>query len=441
MSAAALRAAARFGLGARPGELAAIATDPRGWALAQIERAPAMPAALAGLASGAQAAAEFSRQRRRGDAAVQQHLRQSARAAYLDEAGRRTLGQVQTAQPLAERLVAFWSNHFTVSVQRPVVLALAGPFEREAIRPHVLGRFRDMLLAVARHPAMLGYLDQAISIGPNSRAGQRRQRGLNENLAREILELHTLGVDGGYGQADVTQFARILTGWSIGRDQDDRPGDFMFRPMIHEPGEKTLLGRRFAEAGEDEGIVALSMLAGHRATARHVATKLARHFIADRPPPGVVERLAQVFLATDGDLRAVTRALVDAPEAWTSDATKVKTPNEFVVSALRAAGVEPEPPRLLPALQLLGQPPFAAPSPAGWPDTADQWLGPEAVIRRAEWAAAFATRLGRSREPAELLAAALGDGARPETRLAVQRAASVGDAIAIVLASPEFQRR
>lgn len=441
MSAAALQTVSRFGLGAKPGELERVATDPRGWAIEQIARKPEMPSSLARLGTGAQAAAEFSRQRRRGNAALEQHIRQGARAAYVEEAGLRIQAQIQTSQPLVERLVTFWSNHFTVSVQRPVVLPLAGPFEREAIRPHVLGRFSDMLLAVARHPAMLTYLDQAISIGPNSRAGQRRARGLNENLAREILELHTLGVDGGYTQTDVTQFAGILTGWSVARDQDDSPGSFMFRPQIHEPGAKTLLGRRFDESGEREGVDALIMLARHRATARHVATKLARHFIADRPPAELVESLARVFATTDGNLQAVTRALLDSPLAWSTPPGKVKTPNDFVIAALRATGADPEPQRLLPALQLLGQAPYAAPSPAGWPDTAEQWLGPEAIIRRAEWAVALAKRIGRARAPAEILATALGDGARSETRLAVQRAASASDAIAIVIASPEFQRR
>lgn len=441
MSAVGLLAASRFGLGARPGELARIGADPRGWARAQIVGSPELPAMLAGLASSDKAAAEFGRQRRRSDAAAQNFLQQTARQAYVEEAGLRTLAQIRTGVPLVERLVAFWSNHFTVSVQRPTVLALAGPFEREAIRPHIFGRFADLLLAVTRHPAMLSYLDQVSSIGPNSRAGQRRQRGLNENLAREILELHTLGVDGGYTQGDVTEFARILTGWSLAGLDDTRPGSYLFRPMIHEPGGKTLLGRRFAEAGESEGTAALAMLASHRSTARHIATKLARHFIADRPPAAAIERLAAVFATSGGDLRAVTHAVLELPEAWAAPATKIKTPTEFVVSALRATGADPEPQRVLPALQLLGQAPYAAPSPAGWPDAADQWLGPESVIRRAEWAAALANRISRAIEPTALLAQALGDGARAETRQAVQRAASVVDAIAVVFASPEFQRR
>ncbi len=441
MSTPAFIAVARFGLGAKPGDLDRIARDPKSWVMTQLARPNPMPPALDGLATGQHAAAAFTRVVRRGAAAVEQNLRQGARQAYVEEAGLRIKAQVESEQPVHERLVAFWSNHFTVSVQRPVVLSLAGPFEREAIRPHVTGKFRDMLRAVARHSAMLVYLDQAQSIGPNSRIGQRRQRGLNENLAREILELHTLGVEGGYSQADVTAFANILTGWSIARDEDHDSGAFFFRQPVHEPGAKTLLGRRFEEDGEGEGIAALDMLARHPSTAKHIATKLVRHFIADKPPQALVDRLVKLFRDGDGDLGVVTRGLVDSLEAWSAPLTKIKTPNEFVVSALRASAVAPDPARVLGGLRALGQAPFAAPSPAGWPDTADQWLGPESVMRRAEWAMALATRLGRDRDPPTILAAALGPAARAETRSWFSRAASSTDALALVFASPEFQRR
>ncbi len=438
---AAFVAVTRFGLGAAPGEFDAASRDPRGWVLGQLQAKPVPPKALADLPDGNTRAGEISRRVAGADnRALIQLIRREHREAYLKEAAARTLAQIDTTQPVRERLVAFWSNHFTVSVQRPVILGLAGPFEREAIRPHVTGKFADMLLAVARHQAMLMFLDQAISIGPNSTLGTRRGRGLNENLAREILELHTLGVDGGYSQADVTEFARILTGWSIMREQEGTAGRFMFRSAMHEPGSKTLLGRRFAEDGENEGVAALAMLARHPSTAKFIATKLARHFIADQPPPATIERLAKVFRDSDGDLGRVTSTLIDLPEAWAEPARKVKTPNEFVVSALRATGFAGEPPRLLGALQLLGQAPFAAPSPAGWPDTADQWIGPEAVIRRAEWAQALGQRLGK-REPSEIMQVALGPGARAETKLWAERAASAADAVALVFARPEFQRR
>ena len=239
----------------------------------------------------------------------------------------------------AERLVHFWSNHFCISAAKgPLVRVAAGCFEREAIRPHVLGRFGAMLQAVESHPAMLAYLDNALSFGPNSPAGRNRNRGLNENLAREILELHTLGVDGGYTQADVTALARIITGWTFsGREgRLGEPGTFVFFPNGHEPGDHTLLGKAYAAGGVKQGEAALADLARRPATARHIAGKLARHFVADEPPPSLVDRLAKVFRETDGDLKAVAIALVDSDEAWTTPLAKMRTPG--AVSAGGHAG-------------------------------------------------------------------------------------------------------
>ena len=478
MSLGGLVATARFGLGAAPGEIDAAARDPRGWVLEQL-RPQALPAELAGLPSGVEGAVIWLRRvqaqqqarkpqrpmdpdfedRRvlRGRGWPQQPQPQARppenpqpgafadglpRETYLREAAQRTLALVHSRAPAFERLVAFWSNHFTVSVQRPPVLALAGAFEREAIRPHVLGRFEDMLLAVARHPAMLLYLDNAASIGPGSRIGQTRQRGLNENLAREILELHTLGVNGGYTQDDVRALAMILTGWSIGRPQDDRPGHFMFRPQAHQPGGKTLLGRRYG-GGEAEGVKALKDLARRPATARHVAQKLARHFIADDPPAASVERLAGVFLSSGGDLGAVTRALAADEAAWARPLSKLRSPNELVVAALRATGAprRVDERRLVGGLRRLGQAPFAAPSPAGWPDTAQDWIAPEAMLRRVEWAGLLADRRSADRAPLDVFHATIAPAASEATRLAVERAPSARDGLALVLASPEFQRR
>jgi uncharacterized protein (DUF1800 family) len=451
----------RFGLGPKPGELGEAAGDPRGWVERQLR------ARLAPVVSdnGArrmvvqlerQAQARGVRAERRGQPGQErvrpaqpnaqpaevQPMRQELRELYLADMAARTRAQVESDAPLLERLAAFWSNHFTVSVQRPVILPVVGPFESEAIRPHVLGKFRDMLLAVTRHQAMLFYLDNAFSIGPNSLAGQRAQRGLNENLAREILELHTLGVNGGYTQTDVREFAKILTGWSVARLVEPNAGQFVFRERVHEPGAKTLLGVRYEEAGEREGIAALTALARHPATAIFIATKFARHFIADQPPAALVQRLARVYRDSDGDLRELTRAAIGAPEAWTDATPKVKTPHEFVVSALRAigaTGIENGP--LINAQRLLGQLPLAAPSPAGWPDTAAHWIGPEAVVRRAEWAMAVANRVALRIDPMALLEATIGPVARPDTRMLIENAPSRAEAVALVLVSPEFQRR
>ncbi|MCC6469234.1 MAG: DUF1800 domain-containing protein [Alphaproteobacteria bacterium] len=470
-------AAARFGLGAAPGEIAAASGDPRGWVLQQLKPQP-VPTLLASLPDGTRQTLVFQQVRQailqgRREATPAQSQAQARdnpdpqerqaemrrrrealaarpgmadnlpRVAYLDDVAARLRVQVATATPAYERLVAFWANYFTVSVQRPPVLGLAGPFEREAIRPHVLGRFEDMLLAVARHQAMLLYLDNAISIGPGSRIGRTRERGLNENLAREILELHTLGVDGGYTQDDVRALAMILTGWSIARGDEPNAGGFRFRPFAHEPGAKTLLGRRYADAGEGEGVQALRDLAHHRATARHVATRLARHFIADAPPRASVDRLAAVFQRTGGDLQALARAVVEDDAAWAAPLSKVRQPGELVVAALRATGlpdkIDGRP--ILGALRRLGQAPFAAPSPAGWPDTAEDWVAPEAMVRRVEWASALAGRLPGDHAPMALFDQTIGPAAGAETRQAVERAPSARDGVALVFAAPEFQRR
>jgi uncharacterized protein (DUF1800 family) len=435
----------RFGLGPRPGEIDAAARDPHGWLLRQLAGRPALPPDMSALPGGAARMGDFLRARQeRGDPGAQKMIRQSFRETYLQESALRLRQQVATEQPFRERLVAFWSNHFTVSVQRPPVFGLAGAFEREAIRPHVTGKFVDMLVAVARHPAMLVYLDNGQSFGPDSPVGARQHRGLNENLAREMLELHTLGVDGGYTQADVRDFAKVLTGWTVAPPRFADAGTFRFMPMIHEPGPKTVLGVRYGEAGENEGLAVMQALARHPATARHIATKLCRHFIADTPPAAAVSRIARVFQDTDGDLHLVSATLVKLSEVWADPLPKVKAPNEFVVAALRATGFQSTgggDDSMLGALRLLGQAPFAAPSPAGWPDTAGEWIGPDSVMRRAEWAMALGLRVAAFREPEHLFESTIGPVAAPATAQTIRRAPSRADAIGLVFASAEFQRR
>ena len=435
-------ALARFGLGARPGEIEGIAGDPAGWVLGQFRAETDRPTALAAV----QATPERLRRTVqafhdvRVDADAARTMRQTARALLTDDIGHRVDHALVTDRPVHERLVQFWSNHFTVAATRGTTVSVAMPFEVEAIRPHVTGRFRALLGAVTRHPAMLLYLDNVLSVGPNSPFGQRRGRGLNENLARELLELHTLGVDGDYTQADVRALARILTGWSVTLAAEPRPGQFRFLPARHEPGDKTLLGVRIAEAGVAEGEAALDLLARHPATARHLATKLARHFVADDLPDTLVDRLAAVFRDTDGDLTALYRALVTAPEAWADPLAKIKTPNDLVLSAGRALGVS-DTQAVTGSLHLMGQMPFAAPSPAGWPDRAVDWIGPEAMLTRADWATAAGRRVGRNARPAALLDQAVGPLAAARTRFLVQGAPSQAEGIALVLMSPAFQRR
>ena len=344
-----------------------------------------------------------------------------------------------------ERLVAFWSNHFCISAAKGELARIwAGAFEREAIRPHVLGRFSEMLMAVEQHPAMLFFLDNQQSLGPDFRAGQNRKRGLNENLAREIMELHTLGVGGGYTQEDVTSLARIITGWTFAGRQGKlgTPGTFVFNANAHQPGPQTLLGKTYADTGLSQGEAALADIARHPSTAKFIATKFARHFVADDPPPALVARLQEVFRKTDGDLLALATALVDSDEAWQAPLTKIRSPYEYLVATGRLLGQIPEEPsRYLGGLNLLGQPLWAPSGPNGFADTNAAWAAPEGMKLRLDIAAQVASRLGDNVDPRELLELVAADASSQETRRTIERAESRQQALALLLMSPEFQRR
>jgi uncharacterized protein (DUF1800 family) len=345
----------------------------------------------------------------------------------------------------AERLVVFWSNHFCISANKgPLARMWAGSFEREAIRPHVLGRFGDMLKAVEQHPAMLFFLDNQQSLGPDSRAGQNRNRGLNENLAREIMELHTLGVGGGYSQDDVTSLARIITGWTFAGRQGQlgTPGSFVFNANAHEPGPQRLLGQVYENNGVAQGEAALADIARHPSTAKFIATKFARHFVADDPPPVLVARLQDVFRKTDGDLEALSTALVDSDEAWQAPPTKLRSPYEFLVAAGRLLTQTPQDPsRYLGSLNLLGQPLWSPAGPNGFADSNAAWAAPEGMKLRLDISAQVASRLADNIDPRDLLELVAADAASPETRRTIERAESRQQALALLLMSPEFQRR
>lgn len=344
-----------------------------------------------------------------------------------------------------ERLVAFWSNHFCISASKGELARMwAGAFEREAIRPHVLGRFADMLKAVEQHPAMLFFLDNQQSLGPDSRAGQNRKRGLNENLAREIMELHTLGVGSGYTQGDVTSLARIITGWTFAgrKGQLGAPGSFVFNANAHQPGPQTLLGKTYDATGLAQGEAALADIARHPSTANFIATKFVRHFVADDPPPALVARLRDVFVRTDGDLKALATALVDSDEAWKAPLTKMRSPYDFLIASGRLLARVPEDPGLyLNGLNLLGQPLWTPAGPNGFPDTAAAWAAPEGMKLRLDIASQMGARLGPNIDPLDLLEFAAGDAASVETRRTIERAESRQQALALLLMSPELQRR
>jgi uncharacterized protein (DUF1800 family) len=452
----------RFGLGARPGDLAAAAGDPRAWLLAQIKGAVQL-AGNTPLAPSDQiftevlAAREERRDLKREAATAAQNTRvlNPVRDAYLPHYRAQVLARAQSAalttRPFAERLVHFWANHFAVSADKRAVTGVAGTLENEAIRPNVDCRFIDLLIAVEQHPAMIVFLDNQYSVGKDSELAQLaarhgREFGINENLAREILELHTLGVNGGYTQGDVTSFAEIITGWSIGggkgRLAGGIPGRFHFRGNLHEPGAKIFLGKTYREEGRRQGEAVLEDLAQHPATAHFIATKLVRHFVADDPPQAAVDRVAKTFLDTGGDLPRVYAALVHCPEAWNPEARKFKTPEDFVFSTLRTLTISPrQPEEVIRSFDLLGQRQYTPGSPAGWPDTSRSWDGSDALMHRVLWASRVAGRYERGLDPVDLAATGLGAYARPETVTALRRAASGTQALALLLMSPEFQRR
>ena len=464
---AAAIAANRFGLGARPGELDVVGKDPQAWLLQQLKGAPPVLGGEGLVPSSHTLAKAIELRRRKKDGRADDETQVAAlklpavyRPVYIDEMFARFGHSVATSRPFLERLTQFWSNHFAVSIDKIAVLGLAGAMEREAIRPRITGHFTDLLLAVEQHPAMLLYLDNQASIGPNSKAarfvdrrGNGRKVGINENLAREILELHTLGVNGGYTQSDVSTFAQAISGWSIGGQDNGRklarlgtdngtPGEFHFREAFHEPGARKLLGKSYGDDGLRQGQAILRDLAVRRETARHISTKLARHFIADDPPPAVVERLTRAWLDTRGHLPAVYAALAESPEAWEQPRAKFKTPADYIYSSFRALAIPlREKRRSLQAFETLGQRNLMPGSPAGWPDTSADWDGSSALLKRIAWADLVAQRMGDARNARELGAQLLGATLTDDTAKAIARAESGAQALTLLLTCPEFMRR
>ena len=481
----------RFGLGARPGEVGKASENPKNWLLSQIGPAP-QPVSLDAtpFKSAATLLAESAKDRRdrlmakqANDPKAIQEFQAAQRQLYQGEMLARFNLGFTTDKPFAERLVWFWSNHFTISTQNNQVTPVAGAYEREAIRPHIAGKFEDMLFAVSTHPAMMIYLNNAQSIGPNSIANQNGKRGLNENFGRELMELYSLGVDGGYTQADVIALAKLLTGWSIdagpvaapnaGRgvlNALTRPGalarvnlqamnapvtvrdassGFVFYPNRHEPGDVKLRGKTYA-ATFDGGRQAIRDLAHDPSTARFISRKFAVHFIGDNPPAASVSRLEKIFRDTGGDLKALAQGVVEDPAAWTPGPGKMRNPVEYVTASYRllnlpqAQNAQRQTQMAMQSCRLMGQFPMNAPAPKGWPDDSASWSGPDAVLSRIEWAKQAGTRLPQNFTPAQVAMRAddaLGPLLSPDTRAAVSSASTAGDALAFLISSPEFQRR
>ncbi|CAN5284749.1 hypothetical protein BH09PSE2_BH09PSE2_25430 [soil metagenome] len=508
-------AATRFGMGAKPGEIAQATADPQGWLAAQIrpdgadvypgmtgEQAgqaiqsfrfavrdlksdaamkptavanPQTAGAPSSMASGAMtggmtmtgggaaapsmAGAEMMRPNGKPPLNDIQMQRQALYQPVNQEVQAEVLARAQlgasTDASFRERWALFWSNHFTTAGKNQEMRLLSHVFEREAIRPHVFGRFETLLIASSTHPGMLAYLDQQQSVGPGSvqiqravlRQGPRAKAGLNENLAREIMELHTVGADGGYTQADVTEFARALTGWGIAAGQPiDGPtpiGAAVFREVRHEPGDRTIMARRYGQAGSEQARAVLIDLAARPQTAHRICTKIAAHFVSDTPDPALVARLEAAWKRSDGDLSQVALALVKAPEAWAPQQRKLKKPYELILSSYRAAGAKPMNVQreVMGPLTSLGQRPFDAPQPNGWSDQAMVWAAPDAVVKRLFWAQGFAGTYAPQGDIQAAATEALGARLAPVTATALSRAESRPEAYALLIMSPEFQRR
>ncbi|MCP3476343.1 DUF1800 family protein [Bradyrhizobium sp. CCGUVB1N3] len=482
----------RFGMGPRPGSIAAIEADPRAALIAELDR-PLLLAAAASLPSSAKAyrtvadanakraarakqeakkqqmaaapvmaegqdASQGNNQTQKQGQTQGQSQGQGAEAAamaakkaadavpdpgrpiYLEEAKVRTEAALAAEIGFAERLVWFWSNHFCISANK--IQSMSGAYEREAVRPHVLGRFNDLLQAAEGHPAMLFYLDNLGSMGANSIAGINRSRGLNENFAREIMELHTLGVRSGYTQDDIIGFANVLTGWTLippGNDPE-RGGEFSFNPRLHEPGGQTVLGKLYDQDGVEQGRAVLRDLAAHPATATHVATKLARHFIAAMPPPALVEQMAKTFRETDGDLKEVAKTMVSSPEAWSEPPSKLKRPGEWGLGMVRATGItQVDPTRYTGGLELLGEALWRPSAPKGYPDDEASWI--DGVGRRLDIANNFAERVAGQADPQDIIETVFASQVSSEVKQAVNRAESRQQALALLFMSADFQRR
>ncbi|MDN3645779.1 DUF1800 domain-containing protein [Pontixanthobacter aestiaquae] len=451
----------RFGLGGRPQDQQP--DNPERWLLDQFERYDPRPAAIASQPNSTEAIQSYlgirtirrmARESGAEDRGQQQirEVRQTARRNYVQAVAARGAQAVESDAPFAERMVYFWSNHFAVSVQKNQLRGMAGAHEFEAIRPHVLGSFRDMLRAAVLHPAMFIYLDQFQSTGPNSQIAVRRRRrgrneaGLNENLAREILELHTLGAQGGYTQADVTEFARAMTGWTVdgtarARRAATLPNGSAWAGYMHEPGSRTVLGQTYTQDGHEQSLAILDTVAKHPSTAKHVATKLVRHFAGDEPPQPMIARLERTFLESNGDLPSLYRAIVESPEAWTEQPVKFRTPWEWSIAIMRATGgSRMNARRFVRMQQELGQVPWGPPSPQGYPDTSSNWAAPDALIRRVEVAAQIAA-LSREGDIPSLARHLFQDGLNDSTATWISRAESPEQGLALLLSSPEMMRR
>ncbi|WP_425406066.1 DUF1800 domain-containing protein [Hwanghaeella sp.] len=435
-------AATRFGYGARPHDLQQIGDQPREWLLGQMIADP-VPEALKSLPKSHELLVDMLAARQKGRSNMRVY-RQEARKRALTEAATHLAVSLNSPTPFVERLVRFWTNHFTVSMVKPAVMPLVPAFEREAIRPNIFKSFYSMLQAVVSHPAMLIYLDNVNSLGPSSVAGRGRKNPLNDRLARQLLEHFTLGEGSGYTQLDVRALAHMLTGWTVGVNNPATRGKFAFRDSWHEGNFKEFLRRTYPDAGVLEGEAALDHLARSSTTGKNLSHRMAQAFVVDDPDPSLASEILAGFVLGGGRADGMARALVEASEAWEPVQRKVKSPTDLVLSVLRALDVRSRTGRrLLDAIRFLGQPPYQPPTPDGWPYSSLSWVTPELLLERVEWCAEIAgvSRPPDGREVPDLALYVLGPMLKPTTHRRLRVARDESEALALLFASSEFQRR
>ena len=451
MSVDAVIAVNRFGLGARLNEIKQAKSDPKAFLLKQLitpefnHNLPTSNELLLHMADFMQKRrfaklspdCELPKKQQKPRRKLKPFFQQSYQQLCCDT----LIRAIRSSDSLSWRLLDFFSNHFSVTAQGQKMVALAPTLEREAIAPNLLGNFENMLLAVMHHPCMLVYLNNDRSFGANSKIGKRSKKGLNENLAREMMELHTLGVNGGYTQVDVIELAKGITGWSVALPLKDYKVGFYYRDNGHEPGERTLLGKTYAQQGEAQGIAMITDLARHPATAKHLCFQLAKHFISDNPSQSLQDKMVERWQQTNGNIKQVMVAMINAPESWQLQSLKFKTPREFVISAYRALNFTPKNHQsLIWALNLLGQSPFKANSPEGYGDIEANWNGPSALMSRIDWSSQLVKRRARI-NPQRLSQRLFADNLSDNTQSLIQHAESRPNALALLLMSPEFLRR
>lgn len=453
MSVQATIAINRFGLGAKPSEFIAAHKDPKQWLISQLQLKPAIHfnSDVAHSNEIMQTLAELRKQKKSDQNNLKSDKSSEApqtktpkvsyhRQTYLQLSIDTLKHAINSENSLNWRLLDFFSNHFSVSSASTVMTALAPTLEREAIAPCLLGRFDDLLISVIQHPAMLIYLNNEKSFGPNSKIAKKNGRGLNENLAREILELHTLGVDSGYDQKDVIELAKGITGWSVANPLKDKEQGFKYRRSGHEPGVRTLLNKTYSQKESEQGKSMLRDLAVHPATAKHISYKLAHHFISDNPPASLVNKMTDRWLATNGDIKEVMTTMINADEAWHVEKLKFKTPREFLISSLRALDLETNNRQLYSSLVTLGQQPFKAGSPAGYSDREEDWNGANALMSRVNWASTIAARTKKI-QIEDIIKNSFSEYISQLSYQTISRAESRKQALTLFLMSPEFLRR